>query len=69
MSVVIRYTVSNYRGNSQSGSGAGPRTTGVLKALTENAPMARKVRKVLGNMMIGCVVRENRQQRTRPEVW
>ena len=46
--------------NSRSDSGAGERTTGVVKALTERAPMARKMRTALGNMTIGKVVREIR---------
>ena len=33
---------------------------GRVKALTENAPMAREMRAALGNMIIEKVVRKNR---------
>ena len=48
------------RGNSLSGSGAGERATGTVKALTERAPTAKEVRATLENMMIESVVRKNR---------
>jgi len=47
-------------GNSPCGSGTGERATGVVKALTERAPMARKIRVVLENMMIEGVVRKSK---------
>ena len=40
----------------------------MLKALTERAPTARKVRMTLRNMVIGIVVRKNNNSGTRPEV-
>jgi len=40
------------------GSGAGARATGMATVLMERAPMARKVRADLENMMMRCVVRE-----------
>jgi len=42
--------IGNGWGNSHSGSGAGERAK--VKALTERAPTARKVRAALENMMI-----------------
>ena len=52
--------MENDRGNSHSGSGAGERTTRVVNALTERAPMARKVREALRNMMMWSVARKSR---------
>ena len=46
--------IENDRGNSLSSSRAGERATGAVKALTERAPMARKIRTALENIMIGC---------------
>ena len=54
------------RGNSRSGPGAGERATGTVRALTERAPTARKVRAALNNMMIWNVVKNDG---TRPDVW
>jgi len=45
-------------GKSPSGSGAGARAIGMTAALTKRAPMARKVRTALENMMKGSVVRK-----------
>ena len=54
-----RYVENDWE-NSLSGSGTGERATGTVKALTESAPTARKVRTALGNMMVRNVVRKNR---------
>ena len=47
--------MENDQGNSHCGSGVGERATRTVKALTERAPTARKVRAVLKNMMIWSV--------------
>jgi len=52
--------IEDDQGNSHSGSGAGERATGAVKALTERTPTTRKVRVALENMMIWSVVRVNR---------
>ena len=45
--------LENERENSRSGSGAGERTTGTLKALAERAP-TRAVKAILKSIMIEC---------------
>ena len=52
--------IESDQGYSHSGSGAGERATGMLKALAERAPTARKARTALGNMVMGSVVRKKR---------
>ena len=44
--------IENDQGNSHSGSGAGERATVTVKAFTERAPMVRKAKTTLGNIMI-----------------
>jgi len=56
--------IENNWGNSHSGSGAGERATGTVKALTERTPTARKARAALRNMMIWRADNDG----TRPEV-
>ena len=54
---IVARSIRDHQENSQSGPGVGERATGMVKALTERAPMARKVRMTLRNMMIGNAVR------------
>ena len=43
--------IENDQGDSHSGSGAGERATGMVKAPTERTPITRKAKAALGNMV------------------
>ena len=62
------YVIENDRGNLHSGSGAGERATGMVKALMERAPTTSKARAALENMMIWSVVGRTDDNGTRPDV-